>query len=209
MMFNKKLNFLFAALVVFSFNGQAESLIEGSIDAGKAISITCGACHGLDGNSINPLWPNLAAQHASYTVEQLTAFRDGKRVNELMTAMAMNLTDQNIKDLSVYYESLPLKSKLVADPNNVELGEKIYRGGNKETGVAACIACHGPSGKGNPGAKYPLIYAMGAMYTEKQLRDYASGERISIGPVQIMRDIAQKLSEEEIKAVSSYIQGLH
>ena len=209
MMFNKKFNFLLAVLVVFSFNGQAESLIEGSIDAGKAISITCGACHGLDGNSINPLWPNLAAQHASYSVEQLTAFRDGKRVNELMTAMVINLTDQNIKDLSVYYESLPLTSKLVADPSNVELGEKIYRGGNKETGVAACIACHGPSGKGNPGAKYPLIYAMGAMYTEKQLIDYASGERISIGPVQIMRDIAQKLSEEEIKAVSSYIQGLH
>ena len=127
-MFNKKFNFLLAVLVVFSFNGQAESLIEGSIDAGKAISITCGACHGLDGNSINPLWPNLAAQHASYSVEQLTAFRDGKRVNELMTAMVINLTDQNIKDLSVYYESLPLTSKLVADPSNVELGEKIYRG---------------------------------------------------------------------------------
>ena len=95
-MFNKKFNFLLAVLVVFSFNGQAESLIEGSIDAGKAISITCGACHGLDGNSINPLWPNLAAQHASYSVEQLTAFRDGKRVNELMTAMVINLTDQNL-----------------------------------------------------------------------------------------------------------------
>ncbi len=195
---------------VFILNvGHTESLIEGSKEIGKTISITCGACHGADGNSINPLWPNLASQHASYSVEQLTAFRDGKRIDPLMTAMSLTLTDENIRDLSVYYESLPLSSKMAANPNNIELGEKIYRGGNKETGVSACIACHGPSGKGNPLALYPAIYGQGAMYTEKQLNDYANGTRAAIGPVQMMQDISKKLSTEEIQAVSSYIQGLH
>ena len=208
MLFNKKLKLLIVSIVFAFSNVFSDSLVDGSVEAGKSISITCGACHGLDGNSINPLWPNLAGQHASYSVEQLKGFRDGKRVNELMTAMAINLTDQNIKDLSVYYESLAITPKLVADENSIELGEKIYRGGNRETGVAACIACHGPAGKGNPGAKYPLIHSMGAMYTEKQLNDYANEDRVSTGPVQIMRDISQKLSAEEIKAVSSYIQGL-
>ena len=126
-----------------------------------------------------------------------------------MTAMSLTLTDENIRDLSVYYESLPLSSKMVANPNNIELGEKIYRGGNKETGVSACIACHGPSGKGNPLALYPAIYGQGSMYTEKQLNDYANGTRAAIGPVQMMQDISKKLSPEEIQAVSSYIQGLH
>ena len=149
MLFNKKLKLLIVSIVFAFSNVFSDSLVDGSVEAGKSISITCGACHGLDGNSINPLWPNLAGQHALYSVEQLKAFRDGKRVNELMTAMVINLTDQNIKDLSVYYESLPITPKLVADKNTVELGEKIYRGGNRETGVAACIACHGPAGKSN------------------------------------------------------------
>jgi len=201
--------FIIIGFVFILNTGHSESLIEGSKQTGKAISITCGACHGADGNSINPLWPNLAGQHASYSVEQLTAFRDGKRTDVLMTAMSLTLTDENIRDLSVYYESLPLSSKMVANPNNIELGEKIYRGGNKETGVSACIACHGPSGKGNPLALYPAIYGQGSMYTEKQLNDYANGTRAAIGPVQMMQDISKKLSPEEIQAVSSYIQGLH
>ncbi len=206
---HKNFKFVLLSFVFILNTGVSESLIEGSIETGKMISITCGACHGADGNSINPLWPDLAGQHASYSVEQLTAFRDGTRVDALMTAMSLTLTDKNIKDLSVYYESLPITPKIVANLNNYKLGERIYRGGNKETGVSACIACHGPSGKGNPLALYPSIYGQGAMYTEKQLNDYANGVRTSIGPVQIMQDISKKLSPEEIKAVSSYIQGLH
>tara|TARA_B100000767_G_C19762167_1_gene535678 strand:+ start:365 stop:994 length:630 start_codon:yes stop_codon:yes gene_type:complete len=206
---NMKLNFVLFTLS-FIFNAAiADSLIDGSIEKGKAISITCGACHGADGNSINPLWPNLANQHASYSVQQLTAFRDGKRMDSLMSAMAMALSDQDIKDLSVYFESLPSSLKDIADPATFDLGQKLYRGGNKESGVAACMACHGPAGKGNPAALYPALNGQGAMYTVKQLNDYASGTRVSISPVQIMQDVAKKLTQEEIQAVSSYIQGLH
>ena len=195
---------------VFFFNTAiSESLVDGSVENGKSISVTCGACHGVDGNSINPLWPNLAGQHAEYAAQQLAAFRDGKRMDSLMVAMAVGLSDENINDLAVYYESLPVLKKQVANPKTVELGQQIYRGGNKASGVAACIACHGPVGKGNPAALYPLIYGQGAMYTAKQLNDYASGARKSLSPVQIMQDISKKLTDEEILAVSSYIQGLH
>ena len=206
---NMKLNFVLFTLLFVLNAAAAQSLVDGSIENGKAISITCGACHGADGNSINPLWPNLASQHASYSVEQLTAYRDGKRMDSLMVAMSLALSDQDIKDLSVYFESLPSSEKVIADPSSFELGQKLYRGGNSKSGVAACMACHGPAGKGNPAALYPSLNGQGAMYTVKQLNDYASGERVSIGPVQIMQDISKKLTEKEIQAVASYIQGLH
>ena len=197
-------------ILIFFFNtATSESLVNGSVENGKSISVTCGACHGIDGNSINPLWPNLAGQHAEYAAQQLAAFRDGKRMDSLMVAMAIGLSDEDINDLSVYYESLPVSQKQISDPNSFEIGQKIYRGGNNTSGVAACIACHGPAGKGNPTALYPLINGQGAMYTAKQLNDYASGARKSLSPVQIMQDIAKKLTNEEILAVSSYIQGLH
>jgi cytochrome c553 len=206
---NMKLNFVLFALSFMFNTANADSLVDGSFEKGKAISITCGACHGADGNSINPLWPNLANQHASYSVQQLTAFRDGKRMDSLMSAMVMSLSDQDIKDLSVYFENLPSSIKDIADPTTFDLGQKLYRGGNKESGVAACMACHGPAGKGNPAALYPALNGQGAMYTAKQLNDYATGTRVSIGPVQFMRYVAKKLTAEEIQAVSSYIQGLH
>lgn len=188
---------------------QAQSLVEGSADAGKAKSITCGACHGADGNSVNPEWPSIAGQHAPYIVQQLQAFKSGARANPLMTGQAMILSEQDMADLAVYFESLPAAPKAVADPAMVDKGEALYKGGDREDSVAACIACHGPSGRGNPAAMYPSIAGQYAVYTAKQLRDYASGSRKSDAPTRVMRDIAARLSEDDIKAVASYVQGLY
>lgn len=194
----------------FAINlAQADSLVQGSAEAGKARSITCGACHGADGNSVNPEWPSIAGQHAAYIVQQLQAFKSGARANPLMTAQAMILSEQDIADLAVYYEGLPAAPKSVAEPALVDKGEALYRGGDRDNSVAACIACHGPSGRGNPAAKYPSIAGQYAVYTAKQLRDYASGARKSDAPTRVMRDIAARLSEDEIKAVASYVQGLY
>jgi len=188
---------------------QAESLVQGSADAGKTKSITCGACHGADGNSVNPEWPSIAGQHAPYVVQQLQAFKSGTRANPLMTAQAMILSEQDMADLAVYFESLPAAPKAVADPALVDKGEALYKGGDRDNSVAACVACHGPGGRGNPAAKYPSIAGQYAVYTAKQLRDYASGARKSDAPTRVMRDIAARLSEDEIKAVASYVQGLY
>lgn len=184
------------------------TLVEGSAEAGKTKSVTCGACHGADGNSVNPEWPSIAGQHAKYTVEQLQAFKSGKRMNALMTGQAMLLSDEDMRDLAVYYAEQRAAAKTVADPKLVNKGEALYRAGNKKTGVAACIGCHGPTGLGNPAVPYPKLRGQYAVYTAKQLRDYASEARKSDGVTQIMRNIAERLSEEEIDAVASYVQGL-
>ncbi len=186
----------------------AESLVDGSIEAGKSKALTCAACHGAEGNSVNPEWPNLAGQHAKYTYLQLQAFKSGKRVNVLMSSQAMLLEDEDMRDLAAYYESLPAAAAAVADPGTVARGEALYRGGDSDRGIAACLACHGPAGRGNAAANYPALNGQHATYTAKTLRDYASGERVSDGATQVMRSIASRLSEEDIVALASYVQGL-
>jgi len=197
-----------AGMALVSATAVAESLVAGSADAGKAKAVTCAACHGADGNSVNPLWPNIAGQSAPYIVVQLQAFKDGKRQNPLMTSQAMLLSEQDMADLAVYFESLPAPAQPVADASLIDKAEALYRGGNVSDQVSACIACHGPTGRGNPAAKYPALKGQHAAYTAKQLRDYASGARVSDGKTRIMREIAGKLSEDEIVALASYVQGL-
>ncbi len=197
-----------AGLVLAATHVQANSLVDGSADTGKAKAITCTACHGPEGNSINALWPNIAGQNAPYLQAQLVAFKDGSRTDPVMSSQAMILSDQDMADLAVYFESLPGAAQTVANAKSVDLGEALYRGGNSETGVAACLACHGPTGRGNPAAKYPALQGQHATYTAKQLNDYASGTRTTDGKTSIMRDIAKNLSKEDIEALSSYMQGL-
>ena len=125
-----------------------------------------------------------------------------------MSAQAMMLSEQDMADLAVYFESLPGAAQTVADPSLIARGESLYRGGDKEDKTSACLACHGPSGNGNPAAKYPAVRGQHADYTAKQLNDYASGTRTTDGKTEIMREIAATLDREDIAALSSYIQGL-
>jgi cytochrome c553 len=174
---------------------------------GKTKAMACAACHGADGNSSNPVWPSLAGQHASYTEDQLRAFRSGQREDPNMSAMAANLSDEDIADISEYYSGQPANIGVI-DAQQVAAGEKLYRGGNKDTGVAACMACHGPNGAGNPTAKYPALRGQQAEYTVLQLKAYGSGTR-NTDPQNMMRDIAGRMSDAEIKAVADYIFALH
>lgn len=189
-------------------SASAASLVDGSAEAGKEKSLTCSACHGADGNSVNPEWPSLAGQHALYTLEQLQAYKNGTRENVLMSSQAMIISDQDMRDLATYYETQVSAAKAVSNPDLVTRGKALYIGGDSDRGIAACIACHGPAGRGNPASPYPDISGQHAVYTAKQLRDYASGARMS-DENQVMRNISSLLSEEDIEAVSSYIQGLY
>jgi len=200
--------FVLASLVLVNTPSWAESLVAGSAEAGKASALTCTACHGSEGNSVSPMWPNLAGQNAPYLLAQLRAFKDGSRSDPLMTGQAMMLSDEAMADLAVYFESLPAAAQPVADEKLLDNGEAIYRGGNKKEEASACLACHGPSGRGNPAAKYPALKGQHAAYTAKQLNDYASGARTSDGKTHIMRDIAANLDKDDIAALSSYVQGL-
>lgn len=195
--------------VLFASATNAETLVDGSAEAGKAKALTCGACHGADGNSVNPMWPSIAGQHAPYIVQQLKAFKNGSRVDPLMVGQAMMLSDQDMNDLAVYFESQQRAVRAVADAASVDKGEALFRGGDRDNGISACMSCHGPSGDGNPAALYPSIAGQYAVYAAKQLRDYASGARKSDGATKVMREIAARMSDDDIKAVSSYVQGLH
>ncbi len=200
--------FAMAGLAFLANTAAAESLVDGSADSGQARALTCMACHGAAGVSANPLWPNIAGQNAPYLLQQLQSFKDGSRMDPLMSSQAMMLSDDDMRNLAVYFESLPAAAQAVANASLVATGEALYRGGNADTGVPACLACHGPSGKGNPAARYPAVAGQHAAYTTKQLNDYASGARQTDGATRMMRDIAARLSKEEIEALSSYMQGL-
>jgi cytochrome c553 len=188
---------------------------EGSAEAGQAKSQekTCFACHGADGNAIvsGLNWPSLAGQHAGYIVRQLEAFRSGERpdAGSGMQAMAASLSEQETLDVAAWYASQAMAPK-GADPALVERGQRIYRGGIPERGIAACIACHGPNGVGNPLAGYPRVSHQHATYLAKTLRDYRSGDRDTDAELnQMMRNTAELLLDDEIDALASYMQGLH
>jgi cytochrome c553 len=192
-------------VVVLGWSGIAGAA--GNKEAGQAKSAACTACHGMDGNSANPEWPHLAAQHANYVVRQLKHFKAGERSNPLMTPMAMILSDQDMEDLAAYFSSQTQRPTGETEPSKLKLGERVYRSGNLASGVPACAGCHGPAGAGNPGAAYPRIGGQHATYAATQLRAYKSGTRAT-DPNTMMRSVATRLSEEEIDAVASYLQGL-
>jgi cytochrome c553 len=193
-----------AALAAFTLT--ATALAEGNVETGATKAAVCSACHGPSGHSTNGQWPNLSGQHASYIVEQLKAFKSGQRVNPAMQPLVAGLSDEDMQDVAAYYAS-QTEAGLEADPSYWKAGEKIYRGGVRDQNVPACIACHGPIGRGNAPGKYPALRAQHAEYTLKQLRDYASKER-KTGPAGIMQTIAGRLTEEEMRNLASYVQGL-
>jgi cytochrome c553 len=185
----------------------AEAPLAGSAEQGQAKAAPCVACHGVNGNSVNPEWPSLAGQHEAYVKRQLSAFKNDQRQNPLMTPMAKPLSEQDMADLGAYYAAQKPTGTLEAEPSKVALGQKLYRGGDPAKGIAACAACHGPNGSGNPAASYAQIKGQHATYTVAQLKAYRSGTR-QTDPNQMMRNVAALLTDEQIDAVAAYIQGL-
>jgi cytochrome c553 len=194
-------------VVAFALTVAGGAQAAGDAAAGQQKSAPCQACHSTDGNSAVGMYPNIAGQHASYTVTQLKALRDGTRKDPVMSPMAANLSDQDIEDLAAFYAGQTVKLGSVPE-DQVAAGAQLYRAGNSNTAVPACMACHGPDGKGNAPAGWPALGGQHPEYIAKQLNLYASGER-STDLNNIMRDIAARLSKAEIDAVSHYVSGLH
>jgi cytochrome c553 len=181
---------------------------------GQRKSAVCSACHGPNGNSTNPEWPRLAGQNAVYIAQQLRVFRSGVRNNPVMKPLASGLSDQDIDDLAVYYQA-QTPVGLEADPSYWKEGEALYLSGDTGHEVPACVACHGPVGRGNLASGYPALRAQQSVYVVKQLNDYANGTRYS-GPNPaaatpngiMMFTIAKRLSAQQIRDVASYVQGM-
>jgi cytochrome c553 len=184
----------------------AGSAFAGDAAQGQQKSAVCLACHGMAGNSTNPEWPNLAGQPETYVVAQLKAFKEGTRVNPLMTPMAVGLSEQDMQDLGAYFAQ-QTPTGLEADPSTWKAGEKLYRGGDAERDIPACIACHGPEGRGNGPAAYPALRAQHGVYAYGQLKAFKDGTRTSAGN-DIMASVTDRMTDAEMRALASYLQGL-
>ena len=205
-----------ASFAAPSHAAEAAAAIKGSAEAGAAKAATCLACHGANGNSVNPEWPVIAGQNANYVAEQVTLIRDGKRPNALMQPLVASLSNQDIADVAAYF-SIQTPIGHEADAATWQAGEKLYRGGDTTRGIPACMACHGPVGRGNPAAGFPALRAQYGVYTVKQLGDYASQARytkdakgaVQAGPnSQMMLTVAARLSADDRRNLASYIQGM-
>ena len=203
----KFLAYLFFLLLAFNINNHAFS---SDLSKGKELSASCAACHGDEGISLNPTWPKIAGQNPKYLASQLYEFRkgpDGNRNNAVMYGIAMTLSDDDIENLSAYYASLKSNVGLTQD-KYLELGRNIYRGGNMEIKIQACMSCHGPNGQGNYAAAIPMLSGQHAQYTYQQLKNFQASAR-SNDYNKMMRNIVHRMTDEEMKAVASYIEGLY
>ncbi|CAM3628662.1 Cytochrome c4 [Pseudomonas reidholzensis] len=182
--------------------------IKGDAAAGQAKTAICGACHNPDGNSLAPNFPKLAGQGERYLEKQLHDIKSGKRTVLEMTGMLEPFSEQDLADIAAYFSSQK-GSVGAADPKLVERGRALFNGGDLEKGMPACIGCHSPNGAGIALAGFPHLSGQHATYVTKQLTDFREGERTNDGDAMTMRTIAGKLSNKDIEALASYIQGLH
>jgi cytochrome c553 len=174
--------------------------------AQTVVTKVCAACHAADGNSVSPVNPVLAGQHADYIAKQLANFKSGERKNPVMLGMATTLAPQDMANLGAYFAGQKPKTRAAKNPDLVKAGQQIYRGGIMAKGIAACAACHGPAGAGIP-AQFPRVANQYPEYLAAQLQAFRAGERVN-DPNRMMRDIAAKLTDQEIKSVAEYMAGL-
>ena len=204
-----------ATVALTDAHGPAEP---GDATRGAAKAAVCAACHGLDGNAADPQYPKLAGQQERYIARQLALFKTGERENAIMMGFAAPLTPQDMRDLGAHYATqVPVPG--IADETPVaeaggvpfyQLGERLFRGGDIDRGIPACLACHGPAGKGNPGPAYPLLSGQHARYTADMLTRYRDGAVYGEGPqAGIMAEVARYLTDPEIQALATYIEGLY
>ena len=203
---------LAAALLLSACAARAETAaapIVGDAEAGLAKSAVCGACHGMDGNSIDKSYPKLAGQNEAYIARQLALFKSGTRMNPIMMPFASMLSEQDMHDVGAYFatqETLPG----VADEQYVARAQELYRGGDAKLGVPACMACHGPDGRGMAGTGYPHLAGQWSEYVDATLTQWKAGTTWSDDVNgRVMPAIVAQLSASDIAALSSYVNGLH
>jgi cytochrome c553 len=194
----------------------------GDPQAGATLAGTCAACHGLDGNATVPeVYPSIARQSERYIAHQLALFKSGERESAIMAPFAQPLSAQDMRDLGAHYATQAAGAGIADDTvvaegpyegmKFYEVGQQLFRAGDAARGLPACMACHGPAGQGNPGPAYPHLAGQQAWYTARRLEEYRAGTTKEQDPTlfKVMADVARSLTDEEIQALASYLQGLH
>jgi cytochrome c553 len=203
-------NILAMILAAVCVPALAQDAGAGDAAAGQAKSAVCAACHGVDGNSTVPQWPSLAGQHPQYLERQMNLIQETARPVVEMTAIVAGFGEADFRDLAAYFAS-QTRQFGVADEALVETGRRIYQAGNAETGVPACMGCHGPVGEGNPLSGFPVLAGQQPVYTANLLRRFRDGENWGDEdiPSLVMDGVAARLTDREIEAVASYVSGLY
>ena len=204
------MKFLLQVLIVLLAFHALHAFAEGDAATGQSKAMVCSACHGADGNSAVPQWPKLAGQHEQYLLRQTILIKSGDRSVPEMAGIVATLSEEDMGHIAAWYASQK-NSGGIADESLVDLGQDIWRAGNPETGVPACMACHGPAGSGNPLSGYPAVAGQHAVYTASMLNKFRSGTNWGEKDFssQVMNGVAANLSDDEIAAVASYIEGLY
>lgn len=201
---------LAVGLVAVATSAQAADKLVGNADAGHAqVTSVCAACHGADGNSVDPQYPKLAGQHAAYIEHQLESFQSGKRANSIMSGMASMLSKQGNANVAAYL-SQQKTSPGVVDTDQAALGKSIYDNGVAAVGLPSCESCHGPKGLGDSAKLYPVIAGQHAQYVEQVLTGWHNGQAWGDGPhAKLALSVGQKLTVEQIHAIAAYVQGMN
>ena len=201
-------------LVFLSLGLSGAAIAKGDPEAGKAKSAVCAACHAADGNSMIPINPKIAGQHVGYLEKQLKEFKlasqtggEEGRNNAVMNGMAAPLSEQDMADLAAYFASQEAKPGETPE-NYVDVGQALYRGGDEARGIPSCGACHGPDGNGMGLAGFPDISGQHPDYVVSQLKAFRDGQRAN-DMNGMMRDIAMKLTDEDMDILANYLAGLH
>jgi cytochrome c553 len=196
----------------------------GDAEAGAGKAAVCAACHGVDGNPVDPQYPRIAGQNERYIARQLALFKAGQRTTPMAAIMqpyAMPLSAQDMRDIGAYFAGQSAGAGIADDTTITtgeyaglkffEVGQQLYRSGDFDREIPACMACHGPAGRGNPGPPYPAVGGQFADYTARQLQLFRDGMAMGAGDHAntVMADVAAELTDEEIQALASYIEGLH
>ena len=196
----------------------------GDATAGQTKAGACAACHGLDGNPVDPQYPRLAGMPERYIAQQLALFKHGERTSgmaAIMVPFATALSAQDMRDVGAWFASqhagagIADDTTIAAGPNQgmkfYEVGQRLYRAGDPARGIPACMACHGPSGAGNPGPAYPAVHGQQSAYVARRLEEYRAGTTTQkdVAHFNLMASVAKSLTDEEIQSLGSYVQGLH
>lgn len=201
-----------AVLAMVCASGAMAQPVVGDKAAGEVKAALCAACHGVDGNSADPQYPILAGQHEHYIARQLALYKSGEREDPIMLGFASGLAEQDMADIGAYFAGQSAKPDVV-DPELAVEGQRLYRGGDAKRGIPACMACHGASGRGNPGPSYPALAGQHSVYSEAQLKRFRDGAvygdaaaNINAG---VMADVSRNLTDADISALAAYLNGLY
>lgn len=196
----------------------------GDATAGQTKAGACAACHGLDGNPLDPQYPRLAGMPERYIAQQLAQYKHGERTSgmaAIMVPFASMLNAQDMRDVGAWFASQDASAGIADDtliaagPNQgmkfYEVGERLYHAGDAARGIPACTACHGPSGAGNPGPAYPAVHGQQSAYVARRLEEYRAGVSTAkdAAHFKLMASVAKSLTDDEIQSLGSYVQGLH